>query len=130
MRLKITSQHKAEGNLSVSNFFVSISEFYINVNSGTVDLRTAVFTESEELDENSNVILKEYPLRLMQSDPLYSCLQQSRSILEWATDQTEIQLNGTRYNVQAALLFELIFGKINEVNSNEANKIVYTVIGF
>jgi hypothetical protein len=129
MRLKITSQHKVAGNITVSNFFISISEFYLNTNTNTVQLRTDIFNEIEESEEGQ-VKIVHYPLQLLHTDPLYQCLNQDRTIIEWATDQEVIELSGTRYLLQATLLFEVILNKISEINNTSPNTITYETIGF
>lgn len=125
MEIKITSQHLTDSGAPISNFFVSISEFYINVNSNTVTLRTNI-TNTFEL--NGETITTK--VKLLESDPLYVCLNQERDITEWKEQNEEITLTNTRYNIQANLLFELIFYKINKINAETPNKITFELIGF
>lgn len=122
MVIKITSTHKNESNLNVSDIHVTISEFYINRNANIVSLRTNIYT----VDEQGN----EYGLKLMNTDPLCGVLTQDRDVMEWATNQDVVSLSGSRYQIQAQLLFELIFNKIAEVNAQTPNAITYELIGF
>ena len=120
MRIKVTSTHKTSGNVPVSNFCVSIAEFYIGVNTGVISLRTNVFTE----DENG----KEYPFSLLPTDVLAPCINQDLEVADYAQKTNEVTLEGTEYEVQAQLLFALIFGKIAEANAENAGSITYEFI--
>jgi len=122
MKLKITSNHKAQGNVDVSNFFVSIAEFYINVDSNTISLRPNLFTK----DVNE----VEYPLELLPSDVLTPCVFQDLKVSDYAQKEATIQASGTEYEVQAQLLFALIFEKIAAVNAVTPGRITYQLIGF
>ncbi len=120
MRIKVTSTHKTTGNVPVSNFFVSIAEFYIGVNTGVISLRTNVFTENENG--------KEYPFPLLPTDVLAPCINQDLQVADYAQKTNTVSLQGTEYQVQAQLLFALIFGKIAEVNAENVGSITYEFI--
>jgi hypothetical protein len=122
MEIKITSSHKAQGNVNVSNFFVSIAEFYINVNANTISLRPNLFTK----DENE----VEYPLALLPSDVLAPCVIQDLKVSDYAQKTNSISASGTEYEVQAQLLFALIFEKIAAVNALYPDRITYELVGF
>lgn len=124
MRIKVTSTHKTTGNVPVSNFFVSIAEFYIGVNTGVISLRTNVFTEDVDADD----VATEYPFALLPTDVLAPCINQDLQVADYAQKTNTVSLQGTEYQVQAQLLFALIFGKIAEVNAENAGRITYEFI--
>lgn len=126
MRIKVTSAHKTSGNVPVSNFCVSIAEFYIGVNTGIISLRTNIFTE----DVDGDNVITEYPFTLLPTDVLSSCINQDLKVVDYAQKINTLNLQGTEYQIQAQLLFSLIFDKMEEVNTVIPNSIIYELEGF
>ena len=96
------------------------SEFYINVNANTIGLRPNLFTK----DENE----VEYQLALLPSDVLVPCVIQDLKVSDYAQKTNSISASGTEYEVQAQLLFALIFEKIAAVNAINPSRITYEQI--
>lgn len=122
MKLKITSTHKTESNVDVANFFVNIAEFYIGVNTNTISLRCNIFTE------DANAI--KYPVDLLPTDVLVNCVSQDLKVSDYAVKTEALTVRGTEYQIQAQLLFYLIFQQIAAVNAATPGRITYELINF
>lgn len=120
MKLKITSTHKTESNVDIANFFVSIAEFYIGVNTNDVSLRCNLFTE------DANAI--KYPVDLLPTDVLVNCISQDLKVSDYATKTATLTATGTEYQIQAQLLFALIYEQIAAVNAVTPGRITYQII--
>ncbi len=119
MKLKITSTHKTESNVDVANFFVSIAEFYIGVNTNTISLRCNIFTEDAGI---------KYPVDLLPTDVLVNCVSQDLKVSDYATKTDTLTATGAEYQIQAQLLFALIYEQIAAVNAVTPGRITYQII--
>ena len=120
MHLKITSTHKNISGLDISNFRIGLNEFYTFPNNDILQLRGNVY----RVDEND----EKYPVELLPSDPLMQCVKIDGSVQEWAQDQEEVSLTGTRFNIAATLFFSLIIGKIDTINAETPGSISYQLV--
>ncbi len=119
MKLKITSTHKTESNVDVANFFVSIAEFYIGVTANDISLRCNIFTEDAGI---------KYPVDLLPTDVLVNCISQDLKVSDYATKTATLTATGTVYQIQAQLLFALIYEQIAAVNAVTPGRITYQII--
>lgn len=140
MKIKITSTHKTDSNAPLSDFFVSVNEFYINVKSNIIQLRAKAFTyvdgeadPEEVIEEGGTPTIPQIEVlaKFMKNDPISTCITQELSIKEVESNLDTVTLSGTRYDVQAQLLYELVFDAIDKANEGlETPVITFELIDF